>query len=219
MRCAKYIAGLALGMLLGSCKQEPKTTLVTHPNPTDRIAEESKNELVSAKITIKNPSDYAPEFIDGLKPFSNYGPFELKDSLMIVAAKDTVVFPDVPKIGQRTMLTGKKDNLAIALKITRINYTSIEYRVEMVEFGKANHTQTGKAHLNPGMFLGDESETDQDGDSYEVFEFSAQDKDCHFTIKLGKDGKRSYLLGTLIKNCNGKIRAIDRVNFVTLREK
>ena len=107
-----------------------------------------RNEVASKKIetelVIKSKSDYSEKFIQGLRELG-YKKLELKDSLLIIDSKDTVTFSQTPKIGEFRVYTGRQGNLAIAVTVKRINYTSVDYKIEMVEFGKTSHNQTGQA--------------------------------------------------------------------------
>jgi hypothetical protein len=180
--------------------------------PTDKI----KTEIV-----VKNKADYSEIFIQGLRELG-YEKFELKDSLLLINGKDTAYFPETPKIGKQLVLTGRKGNLAIALTVKRINYTTVDYKIEMVEFGKTSHNQSGQADIISSFFFGAESdESEKTGNGYFVTEFTEYtDKDCYTFIRLGyEDETGPSLLGKLKKNCNGKIMDIDLDNFTTLIEK
>ncbi len=184
----------------------------------DKSSEFSKKEPV---IITKNASDYSSQFIKELKE-QHYERFELIDSLMIINHTDTAYFASIPKMGEHIVLTAIKDNLAISLIIKRINYTTIEYTLEMVEFGKTSHSKKGQAHLRPSFFLG--SETDESTKtklSYSVEEFSDRgENNCYTIIRLGYEEETGpYLLGKIIATCNGKIKDINLDNFNTLIEK
>ena len=172
------------------------------------------------EIVIKNKSDYSEKFIQGLKGLG-YKKFELIDSLLLINGTDTAYFPEIPKIRKQIVLTGKKGNLAIALTVKRINYTTIDYKIEMIEFGKTSHNQSGQADIISSFFFGAESdESEKTGLAYFVTEFAEyREDDCYTYIRLGYEEETGpYLLGKLKKNCNGKIMNINLDNF-TLIEK
>jgi len=171
-------------------------------------------------IEIKDTLDYSPEFIKELNN-SDIKYVSLVDDMFIIENRDTIYFPEHPKMNQRITLTGKKDNLAIALTVNRINFTTINYRLEMVEFGKANFRVTGQASISPQFYLGSESdESSISGISYFSDLYSDTNNSCYTYIRLGKEeDSGKYLLGKLIKNCNNKIRNIDLDNFPSLVEK
>lgn len=178
-------------------------------------------EKKETEISIKNKSDYSEKFIEGLKKLGEEK-ITLSDNLLILNDRDTIYFPKTPKINRRITLTGKKDNLAIAVTVKRFNYTTIDYKIEITEFGKSNHTQKGKADIASGFYLGDESdESEKTGVSYFVTEFSdLRESDCYTYIRLGYEKETGpYLLGKIIKNCNGKLSDIDLDNFPALLEK
>lgn len=168
------------------------------------------------EIAIKNKHDYSEKFIQGLKELG-YKKIELIDSLLIIDDKDTVTFSQTPKIGELRNYTGKQGNLAIAVTVKRINYTTVDYKIEMVEFGKTSHNQHGQADIASSFFFGSESnEDEQTGDSYFVTEYTdSREKNCFTNIRLGDKND----LAKIIKNCNGKIKDITPDNFTTLHRK
>jgi hypothetical protein len=179
------------------------------------------NKKVQTEIIVKNKADYSEKFIQGLKKLG-FKKIELKDSLIIINDSDTSYFPGCPSIGKYMVLTGRKDDLEIALTIERKNYTTLDYKIEMVEFGKARHSQSGQADLNSGFFFGAESDISmKSGNAYLVTEFvEYQKNDCYTFIRLGYDEETGpYLLGKLKKNCNDKLLDINLENFTTLIEK
>jgi hypothetical protein len=183
---------------------------------------QAKDDGKDAEVIVQNKSDYSEKFIEGLRKHRGYQKFELSGNRMIIDEKDTATFPETPKIGEKFTLTGLKDNVAIALIVKRINYTTIEYSIEIVEFGKANHFEKGQASIISLFFYGSEMDENSldGGNNYSSTEYiDEKENDCRVSIRLGKDGDRKELLGKLIKNCNGKIKEITLDNFPTLVEK
>lgn len=232
----KYIITVCIGFILVSCINsgtQNKSILVTFDTThtalepsadtqdadlTSGVSEEGKKET---EMVIKNRSEYSGKFVKALKELG-FKKVELQDSLLIVDGEDTTYFPAAPRRGQQMTLTGKKGNLAIALTITRVNYTTIDYKVEMVEFGVTSHHHSGQADMSSGFLLGEESDqSEKTGNSYFVTEFTDdEDKECYTYIRLGYEEETGpYLLGKLKKNCNGKVKAITLDNFTTLMEK
>lgn len=122
----------------------------------------------------------------------------LIDSFLIFGQTDTVTFPKVPRIGRSTILTAKKDHLAIALTVERINQTTIDYKIEMVEFGNAGYTYEVQADLHPGFHFGAEvDENDLTGMAYLSNEFWDLNDTCNTSIRLGED--EHSLLGKIKK--------------------
>ena len=177
-----------------------------------------KNEVLSynTEIVIKNKAAYSEHFIEGLKDLG-FQKIELKDSLLIIDNKDTVQFSHTPKIGEHSVYTGKQGNLAIAVTVKRINYTTVDYQIEMVEFGKTSHTQFGQADIISSFFFGPESNIDeQTGIGYFVTEYTDnRANNCATHIRIGDENE----LAQIIKYCNGKIKDITLDNFTTLHKK
>ncbi|MCT4666184.1 MAG: hypothetical protein N4A45_13240 [Flavobacteriales bacterium] len=183
------------------------------------ISNEVKTKKNDDSIFIKDSSDYSIRFLNSMIELGMNN-VSLVDSFLILSSRDTVTFPQIPEIGKKTILTAKKDEFAIALTIKRINQTTIDYKIEMVEIGNTSYNYKGQADLMPRFYLG--SETDESsltGISYLSTEFSNNHDSCYTYIRLGKEDSMPYLLGKIIKNCNGKIKNIGIDNFSTLVEK
>lgn len=229
MKLQYLIPILFTAAIVFSCSSEqPQSTQESTINPTKPHAEfhqldsekPSTDPPRKATVIVKNTDDYSAAFIAGLRESTGFRKFSLKDSLLIVDNQDTILFPQSINIGDELKFTGRKDELAIALTIKRLNYTTVSYWVEMVEFGKANHDQKGTADLSSGFFLGSESD-EQNGELYMVDEFIDQGKrDCMLKIRIGSEPEKNGLrVCKIVKNCNGKLKNITLTNFPTLVEK
>lgn len=232
MTTTTNILTLFIGLTFVACNNSATDNKKSVLKPSDTIKTVSVDSLdmgkdemptnkIETKIVVKNKADYSEKFIQGLRELG-YKKIELKDSLLLINGKDTAYFPETPKIGKHIVLTGRKGNLAIALTLKRINYTTVNYKIEMVEFGKTSHNQSGQADIISSFFFGAESvESEKTGIGYFVTKFTEyKDKDCYTFIQLGYEEETGpYLLGKLKKNCNGKIMDIDLDNFTTLIEK
>lgn len=172
------------------------------------------------ELTVSDSSDYDPHFIKSLRANLPGGNVRLDGPRLILNKKDTAYFPEYPLIGHRYQLTAKKSELAVALTITRINQTTIDYKIEMVEFGNANHKATGQASLGMDFIEGTSSDiSDFSKKPYISFQFMDEKDGCYTYIRIGKETGRQELLGKLVKNCNGKLRDIAISDFPSLMEK
>lgn len=192
------------------------------PRPEFRQLESDKpstDPLRKATVVVKNTADYSDAFIEGLRESTGFRKFNLEDSLLIVDNQDTILFPQSVKLGDEIQFTGRKGELAIALRVKRINYSTVSYVLEMVEFGKSHHNQKGTADLSSGFFLGSESD-EENGELYMVDEFIDQRDDCLLKIRIGNaPGNSNSLVCKIVKNCNGKLKNITLTNFPALQEK
>jgi hypothetical protein len=224
MTTVKNIFAILTGLTFVACnnsatdnKKTPTSsdTIETVSSSTDNstLGIQELSDKKESDIVVKNKADYSDEFMQGLKELG-YNRIQLIDSLLIIDNKDTVIFSQTPKIGEQRVYTGRQDDLAIALTVKRTNYTTVDYKIEMVEFGKTSHNQNGRADLIPSFFLGAESnEDEQTGDGYFVTQYSDnRENDCYTHIRLGDEDK----IAKIIKNCNGKIKDITLGNFTTL---
>lgn len=214
MKTSKSVLLILIGLTLCSVKAQ------ADKNASSGLATENEKQPI---IVVDNESDYSKKFIDGLKEISHYKKFMLKKNVLIIEETDTTYFSETPKIGERYVLTGEKDGLKISVTVKRINYTTVDYTIEMFSSGgELKHSQVGQADIASAFFLGDESdESDKSGINYFVTEYSeSRENDCYTYIRLGYEEETDPgLLGKIIKNCNGDIQDIDLDNFPTLIEK
>jgi len=161
MTTTRYILTLFIALTFVACNNSA-TNNKSISTPSDTIKTVSVDSLnmdknkvptgkIKTEIVVKNKADYSEIFIQGLRELG-YEKFELKDSLLLINGKDTAYFPETPKIGKQLVLTGRKGNLAIALTVKRINYTTVDYNIETVELGKASHKQSGQTDLISSFF-------------------------------------------------------------------
>jgi hypothetical protein len=209
---------LILALAFFSCQTETNKAQDSNTQTPEKPVPKVRTE----KIIVKNAADYSENFINKLKGFEGVNWVDLNGDLLILEQRDTISFPALPALKEKMVFTGKKGNLAVAVKLERINQTSIRYKIEMTEFGKTSEYFKGIADISPYFFMGDESdEDDETGLSYGATAYSNEEGDCYTNIRIGqlKAGDDAPLLMKLIKNCNGKIREIDLADFPTLRQK
>lgn len=202
---------IAMIMIFASCDNETKTKEVSDTH-------QEKTEATNEKVVIKNKSDYAPEFIEEFKtqPFSK----AVLDGNSITVDGEKSSFPENPAFGKTIELKGEKDGLTVILKIKRKNQTTIEYNITMMEKGKGLTKFNGDATISASFYWGLESDESSISQTmYSADEYlDYEDEKCYTSIRLGKEDDKSDnpLIGKLIKNCNGEIRAIDLDDFPTL---
>ncbi|MEE9406962.1 MAG: hypothetical protein V3V28_02685 [Polaribacter sp.] len=171
-------------------------------------------------IFIKDSTDYSSLFLKAIET-ARMKTTALIDNFLILEENDTIRFPEIPSIGKKTILTAKQGQLDITLTIERINQTTIDYAIEMLEFGNVSYKSKGQADLSSHFYFGAETDTNSlSGMGYLSTEFRNNQDSCYTHIRLGIDeNSGTYLLGKLKKNYNGKIKDIELNNFPTLVEK
>jgi hypothetical protein len=204
-------------------KQQQEQILKGNKTKEKPLEEPIKSEAKkSAKLVIDNEIQYSKKFITQLRRTNGMEEIEFNNGIMILNQKDSISFPEIPTINRSIVFTGRKEDLAIALTVKRINYTSIEYRLEIVEFGKSSKTTKGIADLGGFFFFGGESDTDElTKENYFSTEFTNKIDSCYTNIRIGnsEDSEDFPLLAKIVKNCNQEITTVDLDNFPTLREK
>jgi hypothetical protein len=178
----------------------------------------TKVKAAEQDLFIKDSADYSPDFLESLVR-SEWENISLVDSFLIIENVDTFLFPITPEMGKQITLTARNKDVAVGLIIKRVSQSSINYRLEMIEYGKASFSCEGQAHLSPHFFLASEStESSFSGDSYLVTEYHDNKDSCYFYIKLGKEeGSDPRLLASIVKNCNKPLADLD--SFPSLIEK
>lgn len=217
---------LPIFLLLLSCQPEAETKEETLTGESTEKQEETITEEQATPENEEQVADkvapYSKKFIDEIKNGNGVEDVEFVGGAMILNQRDSIPFPTIPVMNQKKTFTGKKDNLTIALTVERINYTSIEYALEMVDIGKSSKTVNGIADLNAYFFLGSESDLDEvSGEYFFSTQFSNAVDSCYTSIRIGniEDSNAAPLLAKIIKNCNGEVMNIELDNFPTLREK
>ncbi len=168
------------------------------------------------------PQSLQKDFIKTIKKIMSTKHVTLTKQLLIINNTDTIHLPQPLPNKEATMFTAKQGELAVALRLTLLNPLQVSYHIEMVEFGKASHTQEGIARLSPMFFIGVESDVDPStGEAYFSDEYTETKGDCITAIRIQNnvDSSEASSKIKLIKNCNGKIRDIDLDNFPTLFKK
>jgi hypothetical protein len=195
-----------IGLLLYSCsdRQESKKTNVSVPviQPADS----------TPTLSAENYGKYSRSFIDKL----NEGPlqYELKDSLLINGS-DTAYFPTELPLNKKVIFEGCKNNICFTLTVERKNYTTLVYTLK-----RANSiTDEGEAVILAGFFLGAETdEEDKTGLSYLSTEYSSENSDCYFGIRIGTN-EHDQLCAKVDKYCKDKSKNIDLEDCPTLYKK
>lgn len=211
------ISTLAFSSVLVGCSYS--NTVKEQQTSYNKDVIEKQKEENDSTVSANKPGKYSESFIKALKEIIGSGQYELKDSMLIIDKKDTSYFPGSPAIGRKQTYTRKRGDLSVAIHIQRLNYTTIKYRIEIVEDGKSSHNETGEADLNAGYFLATETdEDDMTGNLYPAAEFSFNASDeCFTSIRIGFDEGKG--MAKLNKSCKGKIRSMSLEDFPTLRLK
>jgi hypothetical protein len=210
---------LLIGLGLFSCNNQ-----IDQATSNQSLDEAKQLVISTAKVDIKEPikyikdsSDYSTEFLENLYK-SGVINVQLIGNMFIGQHNDTSFFPKQPEIGNNILFTGRKDELIISLRVKRINQTTIDYNLEIIESGNSSLKSKGYADINSGFYIGPElDENEITGNAYFSTEFIDYNDTCYTYIRIGKDEQfQNKLFGKIIKNCNGKIKNIELDNFPVL---
>ncbi|MFK7934120.1 MAG: hypothetical protein AB8G22_11475 [Saprospiraceae bacterium] len=186
-------------------------------NQSEQVA---TKEVVTEKVTATDLSQYSTAFINELKSAKDIKSAVLHGDKMILNGREAVKFPTSPKLNEATSLQATRDDLTIKLDMKRVNYTAVDYELQLITAGQETLLEKGTAELNPYFFLGSESDMDEKtGVSYLSTEYAANRDSCYTYLRIGNmaDDPAQPLSVKVAKNCNGAIRNIDLDNFPALR--
>lgn len=168
----------------------------------------------TATVVVKDRSQYSHTFLSNLRTFTYSSHYQLKDSLLIIGQLDTAYFPTELPLRKEQVFTGSKSNRQFELRVTRINYTTINYTLRVNNAGHLNEYK-GLADISAGFFLGAETvEDDHTGTAYLANEYYSHAKNCDLSIRIGGEDK---LYAKVIVNCGNKVEDIDLEDCPTLR--
>jgi hypothetical protein len=94
----------------------------------------------------------------------------------------------------------------------------VEYELEMVEFGKANHFKNGVASIGDYFFFGSESDSNN-GEGYFIDEYYDNDGDCLCIIGIGEAFGSEIWGASVNSTCNGELDDLNTDEFPKLRIK
>ncbi len=140
----------------------------------------------TAIVVIKDPTQYSRAFIQKLKAFDYSSHYELRDSMLIIGRLDTAWFPTDLPLEKERILTGVKAGKEYRLAVRRISYTTVSYELKVFRSGKLYSAYKGLADLEPGFFLG--AETDEDertGSAYLSTEYYSRTNHCDLALRIG----------------------------------
>ncbi|UKN03463.1 hypothetical protein K6119_08045 [Paracrocinitomix mangrovi] len=205
----QFIYNIFLVSILSSCYSESSENNVLEDYKHDNIDQlDSTEDHTEQILNILDSIDYSIQFIEKLKDIPAKT-ISLSDSLFIIDQTDTFIFPQNLNLEEDIVFTGKKDHVAIALSLKRINQTSLNYRFEMVEFGNSSYFQNGILTLTPNFYE----------ENY-LAEYNDITDSCSFRIFIGPDEETgSSLSCKLIKDCNDKLKNIEDQDFPVLLPK
>lgn len=139
-------------------------------------------------LVIKDKTQYSPGFLKQLGSFYYSSHYQLKDSLLIVGQLDTAYFPTELPLGITKKVSGSSNGKRYEMNVTRINYSTIRYHLDIFKGSKLSESKKGQADIGAGFFLGAESDyDDKTGVSYLSSEYADMSGGCVLSIRIGKN--------------------------------
>ena len=128
-----------------------------------------------SELFIKDSSNYSKVFINCLEAIGQQQ-FSLIDSFLIINSSDTTIIPQLKNDSAKF----SDGNNVLILK--QINYSTIKYW-----FITPQNQFEGLASINCAFYLGYESDTDINGDSYFCDEFIDSNSNNNVIIRVGEE--------------------------------
>jgi len=152
---------------------------------------------------VRDPSQYSKAFLAKLDWATEGKRYVLDKGILVMEGNDTVRLPNVPPFGKTLRLERDHEGKVLRLDVTRRNWTSLDYRLELVDNGKSQ-VETGSAEIPAAFFLGAESdESETSGEAYFVDEYTDhRPDDCTISLRLGYEAESDgALLGRVVIHC------------------
>lgn len=169
-------------------------------------AKPNKNNL---NISIEDREQYSEEFINELdsKFESLYKSIDLEDNLLILDKRDTIYFPEKPKMEEIYTLKANNKMWLSELTVERVNQTSIKFNVAFTDRLGYKIAEKGVATLSPSFILANKSD-DINGEVYYLV-YVHRDGNRNIAIRLGiEEGTDNLLIGRI------QIAGIDRCSII-----
>jgi len=209
---------LAFTVALAACNSgpEPAERIMTADSVQQTPA--ASDTLVSSQapppgdppaVIVDDPSQYSIVFLEGIARCTGRKKIQLKGDRVIFDSKDTAVLPTGLPLNERETFAGRKGDTLVGLHLRRLNYTTLEYKLECM-FGKTSFTENGVVDLSDPCFLGTESDYDDaTGLSYAADEYTSEKEGCFVSVRVGLTDEK-LLAVKVIRNCkDGKNIALE----------
>lgn len=200
---------LLLAMVFVSCQRNGSSSKSgsspdAEPGPDSLALAKESNPTESPQGVVRDRSLYSQGFLAKLDWATEGKPYVLDKGLLIMEGADTVRLPQVPPFGKTLRLERDHEGKLVRLEVTRKNWTSLDYRLEVSVAGKKPQVESGSAEIPATFFLGAESdESETSGEAYFVDEYTdSRPDDCTISLRLGFESEGDGMLsGRVLVNC------------------
>ncbi len=150
----------------------------------DQFVKMSRDSLT---LFVKDTSDYSKEYLEELLNWDLSKTYTLnRDTLIVNGGFGYGLFDTGLKKDRPYIFKGANDLMTINLVATRVNFSTIEYQIELKKGSELN-TFNGKAHGGVSI-LGSESDTDdKTGESYFCSEYSSNWKHSKVIVRIDSE--------------------------------
>jgi hypothetical protein len=160
-------------------------------------------EKTYTAVTVKNPAQYAAAFLDSLDKNTFAARYAVEGERLIVDARDTFYFPtDLPLNGE-TVFRGLGKEASYELRVRRVNFTTLQYRLLVEGPTRPRTTVEGTADLGALFFLASEVDEDpQTGQPYGAAEYTGKTAACALVaLRIGRNDE-GHLLARVVTDCS-----------------
>ncbi len=173
--------------LLGACsekKADQPAYTSSAAAPTSPVTDTTATEAAAAAVDSTNLS---PGFVAGLRDMAGSSQYKVRGKWLVLGDEDSVAFPTELPAGQPVTYSGARGKESFRLTVTRLNYTSLRFRAEILSPAGEPTRVEAVADLAPGFYLTDElpgavaSQPD-----FKASEFVAETREGRFSILIGE---------------------------------
>lgn len=184
-------------------KTESKTDSTSIETDTTAVKPNSGNpEKKDGNLFVHDTTQYSVSFLTTLKEtHGEYKSVELHmDSLILDGnRKEAILLPNGLPMNVELVYEGHEKGTDTRMTIKRINYVSVEYKLETFADKKATFMVRGTADLEPTFYFGAEGmEENEKGETITLDNYNDATKNCPVELSLGSD---DISLGRFIYAC------------------
>lgn len=147
----------------------------------------TKLEKGSVTILVNDTSEYSSEYLNELFNWDLSKTYILnRDSLIVSRGVEYGLFDTGLEMDKKYVFEGYNSHMKIALDVTRLNYSTIRYHIEI---SKVNESETidGTAHGGVSILGSESDEDDKTGISYFCSEYSNNWKHSSVIIRIDSE--------------------------------
>ena len=193
---------LLLGLLATACTSNKSLEQEQAQPSAEKINREAVAPAPAARkpayrLAALDTAHFSPAFIQGLKESIQRESYAVRGKWLILSPADSIAFPADLPARQPVTYEAAAQGRTYQLTVTRRNYSTIDYKAEVKQAGKAVTRTSGTADLNPSFYTAAKVPVDTKTQAaYGAYEFlSTEPRQQNFAVLIGtgKDADKAEI--------------------------